>query len=595
MFYHCGFVVQLCLVLWPLSANTLNVTKLKVLNCTAFLNIPPPKSRNASLVDWNESSEISECPPWFHWDIQTGACQAGPQLGGIVQQNMKTLQTFLLECYCMTVDGDSLSVGACLYTCNALDGYFPLPCQVSKVNNYTCADLNRQGPLCGQCMEDYAPPVYSYELKCVECKEYRYNWLKYLAVAFIPLTIFFVLVTLFSISFTSPLLSGVVLMFQLVVSPVQMEVILSFLESGEMIITRSVLVLLSSMAGFWNLDFFRLAYHPFCLHPSLSTLQILSLDYAIAVYPLFLILLTYVMVKLHDRNFKPVVWAWKPFSCILRHFRRQWDVRTSLIDVFASFIFLSTSRLVLASFNFLVPTSIYTLPQNSSEYPTMKRYLLNAPTIEYFSLKHLPFALLAIVVLLLLDVLPMTLLFVYPFRWFQHLLNKLGLNCHTLRTFIEVFQGPFKDGTNGTKDYRHFSGFLLLLSLILPITFSQTVSSFYYPMASIFTLLYLTLLIVFQPYKKNAHNCIMIVMVTAFLWGYWGMIINIGVQGIVNKYELQIIHADSGSIRGIWLISIILMCVAFTIPTLYLLGLMCVLVSKIPLRKLKSLTLSVRK
>ena len=165
MLYHFCFVVQLCLVLRPLNANALNVKQLKDQNCTALLNISLPNSRNTSLLDWNEFSEISECPPWFHWDNHT--CQAGPQLGGIVQQNMKTVQTFLLECYCMTMDGDSLSVGACLYTCNALSGYSPLPCHVSQLNNYTCADLNRQGPLCGQCMEDYVPPVYSYELECV--------------------------------------------------------------------------------------------------------------------------------------------------------------------------------------------------------------------------------------------------------------------------------------------------------------------------------------------------------------------------------------------------------------------------------------------
>ena len=168
-----------------------------------------------------------------------------------------------------------------------------------------------------------------------------------------------------------------------------MGVILSLVESGDMIIKRSLVVVVSSIAGIWNLDFSRLAYHPFCLHPSLSTLQILSLDYAIAIYPLFLILLTYMMVKCHDRNFKPVVWAWKPFTWILRHFRRQWDIRTSLIDVFASFIFLSTSRLFTASFNFLVPTSVYTYPQNSSEHPTMKRYLLTAPTVEFFCWKEI--------------------------------------------------------------------------------------------------------------------------------------------------------------------------------------------------------------
>ena len=121
---------------------------------------------------------------------------------------LATLQTYLLECNCMTQYSGTLAVGACVYTCNALVGYFPLSCDVTDLNNLTCAGLNKEGQLCGQCIKDHTPPVYSYDLRCVKCKDYQYNWLKCLTVAFLPLTVFCV-VTVFSISFTSPLLSGV--------------------------------------------------------------------------------------------------------------------------------------------------------------------------------------------------------------------------------------------------------------------------------------------------------------------------------------------------------------------------------------------------
>ena len=216
------------------------------------------------------------------------------------------------------------------------------------------------------------------------------------------------------------------------------------------------------------------------------------------------------MVNLHDYNFKPVVWVWKPFRWLLKHFKQQWDVRTSLIDVFASFIFLSISRLITASFSLLVPTYIYSFHNETASHPIKKYYLLNAPTVEYFGEEHLPFALLALTLLLLLVVLPMLLLFLYPLRCFQRLLNRLHLNSHVLRTFMDVFQGTFKDGTNGTRDYRSFSGLLLLLELIILVVFSQTTSSFYYPVASIIILLYCVLFITFQPYKCKLHNNITI-------------------------------------------------------------------------------------
>ena len=54
--------------------------------------------------------------------------------------------------------------------------------------------------------------------------------------------------------------------------------------------------------GIWNLDFFRLLYTPLCLHPNTTTLQVLSLDYIIAVYPLLLIIFIYTLVRLHYKD-----------------------------------------------------------------------------------------------------------------------------------------------------------------------------------------------------------------------------------------------------------------------------------------------------
>ena len=119
-----------------------------------------------------------------------------------------------------------------------------------------------------------------------------------------------------------------------------------------------------------------------------------------------------------------------PFSCFLRYFKKRWNIKTSLIDVFASFIFLSTSRIQITSFNFLIPTYVYTMPINdNATQPTIKLYLFSAPSVEYFGREHFPFAVLALIVLLALAVLPMVLLFVYPFRCFQKLLNRYNLFC----------------------------------------------------------------------------------------------------------------------------------------------------------------------
>ena len=364
--------------------------------------------------------------------------------------------------------------------------------------------------------------MYSYDLGCVKCDNYKYNWLKYLAVAFLPLTLFYILVTLFSISFTSPLLTGLVMVFQIEGHPIQTQQFLSLVKSGLVVYPKLFKALLL-IASLWNLDFFHL-YYSFCLHPDASAMAIMALDYATTVYPVILIGVTYVLVKLYDHNLKLLVWPWKLLSVFLKPIRRHWDVRTSLVDVFASFIYLSSTRLLVTSINFLAPFTSFTYQQAPDGHMKLTKsyHLFSSPSVEYFGKDHLPFALLAISLSFIFFFLPMILLFVYPFLWFQRSLNRFSL---TLRTFVDVFQGPFKDSTNGTKDYRYFSGCFLLIPLLINLTFMLTLSSIYYPLACFWILIYLTLHLVFRPYKRLLHNYIVIAMSSQLSTGPWLLIL----------------------------------------------------------------------
>ena len=532
-------------------------------NCSATLQTGKSLSHNGGNIG---------CPPWFIND--TGECRPGPTLGGIVQQDLLTLQTSLLLCHCMTEKNGTLMVGGCMYTCKAVMGYYPLPCRVSQLQNFTCGDLHRHGELCSKCEEGYAIPVYSYDLSCVKCENYKYNWLNYLAVAFLPLTLFYALVSVFSISFTSPTVSGLVTVYQIGAHPVQLQVFLSLIKSGDILAPKALKVMLS-FAALLNLDYFRV-YYSFCLHPDASALAIMALDYATTVYPVILIGVTYVLVKLYDQNVKPLVWTWKLLSVILKPLRRKWNVKTSLIDVFASFIYLSSTRLLVTSVNFLVPLATYTyqLGPNGHMVLTKSYRLYNSPTVEYFGKSHLPYALLALTLLFIFFGLPMALLFVYPASWFQRILNKFRLNSVTLRTFVEVFQGPVKDGTNSTRDYRYFSGFLLLFQLMENVTFLLTQSSFYYPIAGIWLLIYLILHLVFRPYKRSAHNYVTIAMLSALLVFFWSISTSSGIVAVQggsfnDKYTYRF--------EGTLLVSTILSAVSLCVHIVYLFGLVLLL------------------
>ena len=81
--------------------------------------------------------------------------------------------------------------------------------------------------------------------------------------------------------------------------------------------------------GIWNLDFFRSFDLGICV--GTDTLQTLALDLAVGVYPLLLMLLTYVLIRLYDRNFKPIVVVWRPFQAVFDFFQGRIEIRTSLL------------------------------------------------------------------------------------------------------------------------------------------------------------------------------------------------------------------------------------------------------------------------
>lgn len=500
-------------------------------------------------------------------------CFPGPNLN-FVGHNRATMQTMLLQCTCMTEEEGTLTVGSCLYTCIALQGIFPLPCHTSKLNNFTCEDLYRTGRLCGECKEDYAPPVYSYSLKCVKCKNYRYNWFKYLCAAFLPLTLFFLIVTMFSISFTSPQLSAVVVVYQEMASPIQLSMLVTLSDSGLLLLNKTSVNILTSLAGIWNLDFFREAYTPFCLHPSMTTLHTQAMDYAIAIYPLFLIMFTYVMVSLYDRGGRLLKCIWGPILKLSRKWKQHWDIRTSLIDVFASFIFLSSTRLLSASFILLVPSYSYSLNSVNASQVDKTHYVFNAPSVVYFSWGHLPFAITAIILVLFFNFLPMILLFVYPLKNFQCLLNKFNLNSNSLRTFIDVYQGSFKDGTNGTRDYRFFSGFILLIKYTFCATFWMTHRNVYYSATSVWILVYCSLVASCKPYKKMRDNYITIVVLATFLCYNAGNAFNIILNQITHP---QLQKTYPAGIDTLYSVSILLIGIGVVTPSLYLVGRVAVL------------------
>ena len=432
-------------------------------------NLTPPAIRKQLPTQTQETdtllpqTEDDTCPTWF-FPVTDGngndTCKCGNNLDSIVVCNNITQPVYIHICYCMSYDPDKNAtvVGNCDYSCHQstvlYSPYFPLPSDVSKLEDTVCSQFHREGQLCGRCNDKFAPPVYSYTLDCVQCLDYDNNWAKYLAVAFLPLTVFFAIVIIFRISAISGSMNAFILVSQMSSAPIILRSHGKLTHCYQCYGTS----IASSLHGIWNLDFFRQLYKPFCLHPSMTTLQVLALDYAIAIFPLTLIVITYMFVELHYRNCRIIVWLWKPFRACCARIRPR-NIKTSLIDAFATFILLSCVKFLSVSLDLLVPARLFDI--HGKKIGT--KYLYYDGTIKYFGKEHLPYAILAIIMLLVFVVFPCLLLCLFPCRCFQRFLVRYHLRSLALTTFMDAFQGCYKDGTNNTRDCRYFAPMYLII------------------------------------------------------------------------------------------------------------------------------------
>ena len=520
-----------------------------------------------SFVDPTLSSVITEnatCTSTWLTPGDNSNCKCGSSLGGIVQCDNSSGKVRLLRCYVMTygVNESTLVVGSSLYGCvveRLANPHYPLPSNTSELNEL-CSRYHRKGQLCGKCEEGFALPVYSYNTSCVNCtNHYANNWIQYLAVSLLPLTLFFFVIVTCRVKVTSGVMNAFILLCQMTSLPAFSRVLTLSLEFlyGNGISVFSVYAVSITVYSMWNLDFFRALYHPFCLHPETTTLQILALDYIIAVYPLVLLVVVYLFVKLHDSTFI-VIYLWRPFRRCFLYFRKDWNVKTSLIDSFATFLLLSYVKFLSVSFDLLTPVHVTVL--NIDGKTLSKHHLYWDAAVEFFGFEHLPYGILALTVVIIFNIIPLLLLCLYPCRCFQNCLNYCKIQKRTLHIFMDAFQGCYKDGTNGNSDCRWFAGLYLFIRILVMVLLDVTFTQFFFPLAGCIALLLLFLTAVFQPYKDNAHNRINIfVLIVLTFIVFSAMSRNVAIsETLLFKRVADFMMALSFSIPGIYIIAVVL-------------------------------------
>ena len=440
---------------------------------------------------------------WF--TPRNGTCHCGDSIHDVVSCDEQTKEVKVLDCFCMTNDlaTNQTVIGACLFNCVnwTRDAqyedmlYHPAPS--------TCAYMQREGTLCGEC--DYSngsfPYAYSYDMDCIQCTT-PHSWWLYIAVAFLPLTAFIALILIFRISAASPELRAFVCFAQALVTPIHMRIM--FLQSKHISpLLGAIINTYATLYGIWNLDFFRTVLPGICLH--LTTLQVLALDYLIGVYPMLLMVIAYILVELHGHGFKPVLLIWKPFHHLFVRVRREWKIQTSIVDAFVTFFILSTTKFFSVSFDLLIPTKLF-IANGSS----IGLRLFYNPNIEYMKHNHLIYALLALTILCLFT-LPLSVLIFSSFQRVRNFFRNHRIQIRVVQEFLHVFQQYYKE------ECRWFAGYYFLTLFGNYLLYTFTLTGYVYTISIIYCIISAIIVLVVEPYKEeyaiyNIQDCVL------FLW-----------------------------------------------------------------------------
>ena len=460
------------------------------------------------LLHGKSVSSIPDCPT-----------RIDHNLGGIIICDLPQdtiIITVNYYCVFFSEEFNTTLIGSCPYGFRGEVAINVADLHVKYRNNH-CELLHRKGELCGECEDNYTLPVYSYYLGCVKCEDYKYGWVKFIAAAFLPLTLFYFIVIVFRISATSPTLNGYILVSQILTIPpvIRLMYTANYYYSNKSNHEHDVVYTFQkffiTLYAVWNLDFFRSFYKHLCLYPNITYQQVLILDYAVAVYPLLLILITYILVKLHD-NFAIVVWLWRPFHKCLVLFRKQWNIRSYLINALTTFIVLSYVKILNVSFQFLTFSQAY----NMSHVAVNKAYWYYDGSVDLASKDYIPYLILAVLMLVIFNIVPLVLLILYPFKCFQIYLNKFTCTNFqlTLKIFMDTFHGCYKD------NMRHFAALYLAVRVLNLLFLSVFHYSFYFKMIQFIFVVTLALVAKYQPYKCSRRTRVDMVMLLAVICIY---------------------------------------------------------------------------
>ena len=444
--------------------------------------------------------------------------------------------------------------------------YFVLPKSYDVLDDSICGMRNRTGTICGKCKENYSTSVNSYDYSCTLCNDetpFVKNILLFMTFAYLPYVVLLAAVGYFNLKLTSSATSGFILFAQMISLD-------TFGINGSSQINFDTLRLHKSylfVYGIFNFNSFANVMTPFCIGKNFLALDVLLLEYTLAVLPLLIMGIIYTLLRLKSLRClccrKQRLSIQASLLKIPRSSRRKKKKLkekrgSSLIHTLVAFFLLSYTKLSVVSMKMLATQKLF---DQDGDYRSDTRIFL-AGHLSLFSREYLlPYGFIAIFVMVFFVMLPPVLLLGFP-NLVNWLLDKEKFKCLrrvwptlTLHIFLDAFQGFYKPNR------RPFAGLYFVFRLIILFVYVSTTNYFtQYILQQVFIVVMIILIATFKPYKREVFN---IVDVLIFF--------NLSLINLISIYVYSSSMSVNGLAKGLSRTLYLLQFCLLWIPLIYML------------------------
>ena len=463
-----------------------------------------------SKTDFREISlsfgvHMQQCPPGYILSsesptLPTCVCSINSNYSyyGLYRCADTHFQAYLHYGYWMGYDSSETEYGLLTAYCpsgfcfrkQVYQPHYLLPPNASKeaLDELVCAP-NRTGILCGKCINGSSVYYHTEHFNCGKNQLCKLGWLFYILSELVPVTVIFVFVMIFNVSFTSGATNGFIFFAQVMDS---LQVTASgfiWFPSTQYAFTKAH----RFIYRLFNLDFFSTNELSFCLWEGATTLDVVAFKFVTVTYALLLVLATILLMNFCN------VYRWCPSLKVS-------TVKSSIIHGLSAFLIMCYAQCTKVSFTILEYTDLA-----SRGYKYNRTVVFRQGEVEYFSKEHLPHALPALFCLATIVAIPPILLIIYPLCYKVLALFNLSESKYTryvskfipllkLKPLLDSFQSCFKD------NLRFFAGLYFVYRISLLATSFTSSLGLFYTVLEIQLVVMLAIHSLAHPYEKRWHN-----------------------------------------------------------------------------------------